>query len=228
MRPVNRSRNTTKYTDYHQARNVLADSIGWYCSYCEMPIKNMIEVEHVIPINRGGDPLSWHNFLLCCKYCNTVKSNNNPSRSGYFWPDKDNTFRAFEYKYGVPINVNPQLNSNAILKNIANNTIKLMGLNREPNSPNEPTKADTRWISRKEAWEMALISLEDYNIEPNNVRLQDSIVRTAKANGHFSIWMEVFKNIPEMKVKFINTFIGTHTLSFDSNGIPVYRHMGQI
>ena len=51
MRPINRNRNLRLYTDYGQARNDLALSIGWYCSYCEMPTKNMIEVEHVIPVH---------------------------------------------------------------------------------------------------------------------------------------------------------------------------------
>ena len=41
MRPVNR--NTRTYTDYRAARNDLSTSIGWYCSYCEMPVKNMID-----------------------------------------------------------------------------------------------------------------------------------------------------------------------------------------
>ncbi len=48
MRPVDKGIASTKYSNYSDARHDLANVIGYYCSYCEMPVKNMIEVEHVI------------------------------------------------------------------------------------------------------------------------------------------------------------------------------------
>lgn len=61
---------------------MLANQEG-YCSYCEMGVRNMVEVEHVVPRNHGGAPLEWENFLLSCRYCNGIKSNKNISRAGY-------------------------------------------------------------------------------------------------------------------------------------------------
>lgn len=228
MRPVNRNRNTRTYTDYRAARNDLSTSIGWYCSYCEMPVKNMIEIEHVIPVNRGGKEISWHNFLLSCKYCNTVKSNHNASRSGYLWPDTDNTFLAFHYQYGTAITYHSKLKSNAILKNMAISTIRLFGLDREPSTNPPPTPADTRWISRNDVWNIAYESLTDLKESPSSVALKRQIAKTAAATGHFSIWMEVFKYEPSMRQLFIENFTGTHQRSFDKQGNPQPRQQGQL
>lgn len=228
MRPVNKNRNTHTYTDYRAARNDLTLSIGWYCSYCEMPVKNMLEIEHVIPINRGGKEVNWYNFLLSCKYCNTVKSNHNASRSGYLWPDTDNTFLAFRYKYGTAITYHPRLQNNTILKNTAISTLKLFGLNREPGTDFPPTPADTRWISRNDAWNIAYDSLNDLNESPNSTALKKQIAKTAAATGHFSIWMEVFNSFPYMRQLFIQYFIGTHQKSFDDQGNPQPRQQGQL
>jgi len=138
MRPVDKGDAPKQYSHYREARNDLAARIGWYCSYCEMPVKNMIEVEHLIPIKNGGAELDWENFLLSCKYCNTLKSDRNTSRKGYFWADKDNTLLAFTYQSAI-IKANGQLNSSQV--RIAQNTIDLMGLDRYPGGANEPTKA---------------------------------------------------------------------------------------
>lgn len=97
MRPVKKGISTKIYSHYSKARDDLFNKIGMYCSYCEMRLANMAEIEHVVPVANGGDGLNWDNFLLSCKYCNTTKSNDNTSRLGYYWPDKDNTFLAFEY-----------------------------------------------------------------------------------------------------------------------------------
>jgi hypothetical protein len=146
MRPIEKGIAPKQYTNYQNSRSDLVQQIGWYCSYCEMPVKNMIEVEHVVPVKNGGKELDWDNFLLFCRYCNSVKVDRNTSRKGYFWPDIDNTFLAFSYTPVKMIEPNEQLTSTKMA--IAQNTIDLMGLNRYPGSLNEPTEKDTRWRSR--------------------------------------------------------------------------------
>jgi len=223
MRPVDKGIVPKQYTNYQNSRDDLAKKIGWYCSYCEMPVKNMIEVEHVVPKNEDNN-LDWNNFLLSCKYCNTVKSNRNTSRNGYFWPDTDNTFLAFSYSQAKIIEPNNQL-APAKMAN-AQNTIDLMGLDRYPGAINEPTEKDTRWRSKDEAWGKAQRALERWQKLPNLLMLEQ-IVETAKGTGHFSIWMEVFKDEIVVKQAFIKDFTGTAKNCF-VNGKPISRRGGQL
>ncbi|MCM3358655.1 HNH endonuclease [Psychrobacillus sp. MER TA 171] len=224
---MNRVNNNKTYTDYKDARDDLADILGWYCSYCEMPVKNVIEVEHIVPIHKGGGKLNWSNFLLSCKYCNTVKNANNSTRSGYVWPDKDNTFRAFEYQYGVPIEAHSVNIAEPILYKTVTDTIKLLGLNREPyNDSAKPTVKDTRWISRNSVWGLAMDSLVDYEASGHHSTVANCISRTAIASGHFSIWMTVFDNYLFVKNLILEAFVGTDISCFDENGTPVARVNG--
>ncbi|QZE15889.1 HNH endonuclease [Halosquirtibacter laminarini] len=192
MRPVNKGDAPKAYTDYGKARHDLANIIGYYCSYCEMKVYNSIEVEHILPKNQGGAPLNWSNFLLSCKYCNTIKSDHNQNLSDYLWPDLDNTDLAFIYSESDTIE--PNANCSAQIQTLAQNCIDLMGLNRYPGGPNQPTFADTRWRSRKEAWDLAHESYNDWMEAPINAMARS--IAKISLNGHYSIWMEVFKNEP--------------------------------
>lgn len=135
MRSIDKGIAPSTYTNYKDARNDLAERIGWFCSYCEMPVRNMIEIEHVHPKQNGGNELDWDNFLLSCRYCNSIKSNNNQSRADYLWPDVDNTTLAYEYSELEIVKPSKSLPRN--IESFANNTINLMGLNRTPHSGNE-------------------------------------------------------------------------------------------
>ena len=69
--------------DYGFSRPGLIDRLGPFCSYCEQPVERL-EVEHVLPKARFRSlSLSWSNFLLACKSCNTRKSNK-PSQNDIF------------------------------------------------------------------------------------------------------------------------------------------------
>jgi len=224
MRPVDKGNAPKQYSHYRKARNDLAGRIGWYCSFCEMPTKNMIEVEHVVPIENGGAELDWENFLFSCRYCNSVKLDRNTSRNGYFWSDKHNTFLAFTYQSAI-IKANGQLNSSQV--RIAQSTIDLMGLDRYPGGSNKPTNADTRWISRHESWRVANTSLADWNSSPSE-SMRRQIGRTASGTGHFSIWMEVFKNEPEVRKELISSFTGICRNCFNAEGNPIPRPNGDL
>ncbi len=194
MRPVEKGEAPRKYKDYKKARHDLAKRIGYYCSYCEMPVKNMIEVEHKLPVKQGGEKLNWDNFLLSCRYCNAVKDDNNKNLKDYLWPDSDNTDLAFEYS---ETDVKYKNNLGKDLQILAENTIKLYGLDRVPGGINKPTAADTRWISRQEAWNAAKLSLKNWQIQPNQA-MAKQIALTSLNSGHYSIWCKVFENIPEV------------------------------
>lgn len=227
MRPIDKGIASKTYNNHGDARHDLAEIIGYYCSYCEMSTKNMIEVEHVIPTANGGLETDWNNFLLSCKYCNTVKNNNNLGRNDYLWPDIDNTDIAF--KYSKANTITPRTGSiNHVVNTLAENTINLMGLNRVPGGAAEPTKADTRWISRHEAWEQAELSLVDW-LQIKTLQMAKQIARTAFVNGHYSIWMEVF-NSEQTVLDQIDIIYKTKGLykEFDPHGARVIRPNGNI
>lgn len=228
MRPINKPNNSKVYTRYQNARNDLAEKIGWYCSYCEMPVKNMVEVEHVIPRKNGGDELDWDNFLLSCKYCNTVKSNKNDNRNHYIWPDEDHTFKAFQYSSTHSIIASASI-TDSRQHSLIINTILLTGLNRGPLiNEEEPTPNDTRWISRQDSWTLAKDSLDNYIESEYHKVMIKQIANSAFGSGHFSIWMEVFKDYPEIRNALIEKFPGTDTTCFDLNGNVTTMPKGKI
>lgn len=226
MRSVEKGVAPQVFTDYHDARDPLAkNAIGWYCSYCEMPVRNMIEVEHVHPISRGGNEFDWENFLLSCKYCNTVKLARNASRVGYLWPDKDNTILAFEYSEKNIIEPSPVIAGNAVVNASAIATIGLMGLNRTPHSGNEPTDRDSRWQARIAAIGLIKESLSDWK-DCSTIQMARQIGRTASGHGFYSFWLEFFKNEPIVLAEIRNAFLGTYHPRFDAANNLVIRAGG--
>ena len=216
MRCIDKGTAPATYTYYKHARNDLAKRIGWICCYCEMPVNNMIEVEHVHPVANGGDALSWDNFLLSCRYCNGVKSNRNPGRNGYLWPDADNTVIAFSYSENNIIEPSTELPGP--IYEMANKTIELLGLDRRPGNKNEPTNADLRWIRRTEIW--GIID-ESYNDWLNNKTLAFArqIAKTAVASGFYSYWIKKFREenivLNEMHREFPNTYLPQYNAQGD-------------
>jgi hypothetical protein len=155
-----------------------------------MKVMNSIEVEHILPRNRGGEVLDWNNFLLSCKYCNTIKNDHNDNLSDYLWPDIDNTDLAFSYSETKEIK--PKHSISHALKTLTKNSIKLMGLDRLPGGENSPTESDTRWRSRQMTWNLARLSYNDWKEAPI-LQMAKQIAKTS-LNGHYSIWISVFKN----------------------------------
>lgn len=223
MRPVTRGVAPGVYTQYKDARNDLATSIGWYCSYCEMPVKNSIEVEHVHPVANGGNELDWDNFLLACRYCNSVKSNNNANRANYLWPDIDNTSLAFLYTERDIIVPLPGLP--AAILTACTQTINLMGLNRTPHSGNEPTDADSRWIARISAIGVINDSYDDWLTQPTPAFARQ-IARTASGHGFYSFWMLKFAGITQVIDEINAAFPGTYGPAYDLAGTLVVRPTG--
>lgn len=198
MRAVNRGTTTKTYTRYDDALVDLTDQMGHYCSYCEMGVNNMIEVEHVHPINHGGDELNWENFLLACKYCNTIKSDNNLSRAGYLWPDTDNTDLLFDYTLDHDV-VKVKTGLDTAIETQADALLQLVKIDRYPGTANRPTKKDKRWILRDEVIKTAMssynrwIKIKDDDITPFRKVLAEQIAETSLV-GFYSVWCKVFEN----------------------------------
>lgn len=205
MRSVNRGPWPTdndgcriSFPRYRDAKSYLIERIGRYCSYCERYTD--LDLEHVIPQSVAPHLVKkWCNFLLACKNCNRCKSNNNNSRNGYLWPDRDNTFGAFVYHSSGDVFVNETLVEKEHSK--ASALFDLVGLGRQNTSTNE------RNHLRREAWGTAALA-RDLARDDNSRQL---VVQLALATGFFSVWMAVFHDDEDVRQRLTEAFPGTRT-----------------
>ncbi|HJH31815.1 MAG TPA: HNH endonuclease [Methanosarcinaceae archaeon] len=237
MRPVNRgplptdaSGNEINFKKYGDARGKLIERLGETCSYCEMHLDSSLAVEHVKPKKPEGSDenilereLDWYNFLLACVNCNSTKGKKDVIPDDYFWPDKDNTFRAFTYSEGGIIT--PYAELSVELQDKAKATIELTGLNKRP--LNDPKASDRRWINRREVWDIAILARERLSRNDNDV-FREQIVDTMTGHAYWSIWMTVFHDDPDMLQRFIKALAGTATDCFDEDGMALQRPGGQV
>lgn len=226
MRPINRGirpqqedGSLIEFTAYQLARPELINRLGEYCSYCEMQLDASLAVEHVQPKSLNAElELEWDNFLLACTNCNSTKGDKEIELNQYYWPDRDNTFRAFKYCEGGVIMSADDLDEEQ--QQIAENTLHLVGLDKD--SLNNPTASDRRLLNRREAWDIAQRALERLARNNSHIDFCDQIIDHAKDKGYWSIWMTVFSNDVYMRNRLINAFPGTLGNCFDvhTNTIP--------
>lgn len=222
MRPVDKGAAPAVYVKYQDAGSDLQARLGDYCSYCERQIETHLAVEHVQPkVRRASLKNAWRNFLLSCIHCNSSKGKKRVALSHFFWPDRDNTLRAFHYVTGGL--VQPSATLIAAEAGRAQATIALTGLDKYPGNPGrEPTASDRRWLRRHEIWQMA--QKDRTRLAANNtIAVRELIVENALGRGMFSIWWTVFAGDIDMRLRLREAFIGTHGASFDANENPVPR-----
>lgn len=76
---------------YKLAGVFLLQRIGPFCSYCEISVTGLLEVEHCVPkSNYPTFSTSWENFLLSCGACNTAKGNTPNRTLATGWTGKTN------------------------------------------------------------------------------------------------------------------------------------------
>jgi hypothetical protein len=222
MRAIDKGTAPKVYSKYGDAKPDLIHKCGCYCAYCEMPVLNAPQLEHVIPQNHAPHlELVWDNFLLSCFPCNLIKRNNNTSRNGYLWADIDNTDLAFDYNQSYIIRVKSNLPQN--ITDAANALIDLTGLNRKAQTA---TPMDFRWKYSDEAWEKAKAMLIAWNTN-SSTELAEAISEIAHSTGFYSIWKTVFQGIQVVINKIEQRFIGTYN-QVDINNNRVIRPNGLI
>ncbi|HEX5751810.1 MAG TPA: HNH endonuclease [Archangium sp.] len=206
------------------ARGELIKRIGDYCSFCERKINASLAVEHILPkIHHPALRLDWNNFLLACVNCNSTKGDEDLKLGDYFWPDSDNTARAFAYSEDGLVGPAPHLT--AAQKEVAERTIHLTGLHKTPT--HDPAASDRRWKQRLDAWGRAEEAREDLSKNDSEITRR-LIVRQATALGFWSIWMTVFASDLDMRQRFITAFEGTPGACFDARTQPVQRSGGAL
>lgn len=229
MRPVKRGDDPGGYSEYGMAYRPLVGAVGRYCSFCEAPVKNG-HVEHVLPKDLYQHlELKWTNFLVACANCNSTKGVwPTPAlggRDAAFWPDVDNTARAYSYRKHLPPNADPALSATDQAKATA--LLQATGVERSPTHPRWSEK-DDRWDLRMEAWDKALICHADLQSEDTPMH-RKRIAEVAGGTGFWSVWRAVFDADTDMLDRINRAFKGTDPTSFDPSTFrPVPRPGGRM
>lgn len=231
MRPVDKGMSPYQAIPaYADALPHLEKAIGCYCSYCEMPLAHVPEVEHKESKNSGGSLTDWNNLLLACKYCNTRKKEKikQGEAAQAIWPDTDNTFLAYSYTSGVPaLNQTVLSQCGSQVEEKARRLFEAVVLDNRPSCGDK----DRRWSLRLEVFAVAREALKDWRIVKASgaaEAFERRIIGQAQAQGFFSIWMMVFADEPEIKNALIAAFPGTARMCFDAEGAPLHRIWGSI
>jgi uncharacterized protein (TIGR02646 family) len=216
MRPIDKGVAPHAYQNYAEALDDLRDAIGDFCSYCERQIETHLAVEHIQPKSRKRSLLNdWSNFLLCCVNCNSCKGKKSVVLDKFFWPDHDNTMRAFRYDPSGAVKTYPRLRR--LNRERAEATIALVGLDRIPGQPlkrKRPTRHDQRWLRRIQAFDLA--QRERIRLQQEDTPIiRELITDVAHGRGMFSIWMQVFATDQDMRRRLRAAFLGTDVGSFD-------------
>ncbi|MBB1417235.1 HNH endonuclease [Pseudoalteromonas sp. SG44-1] len=216
MRPVKKGSSPIvgDFNKYEDAKPELVSRLGIYCSYCERKISTLLAVEHIEPKDGAhGQPhlsRSWSNFLLACTNCNSCKSSKKVNFKRLMFPDRDNTYYAFDYELDGSVKYSTRLTARQ--KVMARNTLKLTGLDKplqEFKDENDEQVALDRRAQRMEAFGTAQAALNYLDADSDNPNMRAVIANLAIQTGFFSIWMKVFDAYPDMKVQFIQDFKGT-------------------
>lgn len=215
MRPVQRgnSPQATDFADYADAKRFLVTRLGRYCSYCERRVATNLAVEHIQPKGLPAyAPLEgrWENFLLGCVNCNSTKKDKDLVLVDTFLPDRDNTFAAFDYF--ADGRIEPSALLSVVNRVMAERLLSLVGLDKPISvclDENGKQVALDRVAQRMEVWGIALEVKNDVDANPGNDAVRRGAVRTAQAEGFFSIWMTVFANDTDMRKRLVEAFPGT-------------------
>lgn len=222
--PLDSNGNPVTYSDYKDARDDLIDRMGDYCAYCEVALHSQVDVEHVLPKSLNpAHALDWHNFLLACGNCNSIKGNKDVVLDQYYWPDQDNTWRAFFYEQDEP----PQISSDSdVDPDIAQNTLDLTGLDRVPGHPKFSDR-DRRWLKRFEAWSEA-IEVSSLLAKVDTDEMRQLVVKIAQARGFWSVWLTVFFEDIDLCDRLLAAFPGTALDCFDGGTNLIPRPRGAL
>jgi hypothetical protein len=225
---VERGADPGGYTEYGLAYRPLVGRIGRYCSFCEAPLKNG-HVEHALPKDEyPGLVLSWSNFLAACSNCNSTKgvwpTVALGGRAATFWPDVDNTARAFEY----PMHLPPRPASTLAPTDQALGNALLVGTGVDRSPAHERwSEKDDRWELRIEVWDHALDCRADLAANDTPI-LRKRTAELAAARGFWSVWRAVFAADLDMLLRINAAFVGTSPACFDAAAQPVPRPGGRL
>lgn len=145
--------------DYKEWRSDLIGRLGPFCCFCNIPLKDSIQVEHVIAQDIDNSRrLDWDNMLLACGPCNRSKSNKPCPPSTHYLPQFHNTHLTFTHTFPAVL-LPRHADSPAVFLSVrpgnadsakARNTIDLCSLDKDTTRKADQV-TDLRWKFRHEA-----------------------------------------------------------------------------
>ena len=226
MRPIVRGRKPSGLVMKHwqDAAEPLRARIGSYCSYCEKPLSDITDVEHVQPKKYYPNrKLEWENFLLACSSCNRIKgAKPQDALSNYVLPDSENPLLYLQYHpLQLPTAHRP---SDPAGEQRMARTIELVGLARDKTTQPRATGKDRRWIQRQDVWKTALKARDIYDRNPSKMADPDYefiLKKLIVASAFFSVWLSVFQGVPSVVSLILDSFPGTDRSRFNAQGDSV-------
>ena len=214
MKPVNKGNAQRSYRKYRAAKPDLVEKLGAFCSYCEIGSHaNSLHVEHMYPKDPHPEKeCEWENFLLSCPTCNSYKNlhlGNFPQsdlEARFLWPHLDNTSAAFDYFDDGRVEICGGLEP--AVERAAEATREMVGLMKSPAVAVRYQDVGVAYdgiTGRREMWEIATDELNDYLESPIDRRAA-SISKRAARMGFFSVWMNVFRERPEVVRELVRAF----------------------
>lgn len=220
-------------SDYKSWRADLINRIGSYCCFCNIPLTDSIQVEHVIAQDLNAAlALDWNNMLLACGPCNRSKSNQPCPPDTHYLPQFHNTHLAFQASNVLP---HPRLANTDVVylayrgapaKQLkANNTIELCKLNQDTTRM-VAQATDLRWKYRLGTLSQSIIVRSFWDqLDPNlQGEFIDSLIVIVEGKGFWSIWFEAFADVPPVRQALVERFPGTARSCFDATYIPIPRN----
>ena len=190
-----------------------------------------LHVEHIYPKAPTAHPnleRSWWNFLLACSSCNTYKGHNlgnGRQRSllrRHLWPHLDNTFSAFQYHDDGRMSPAPALPPQ--MSSLAATTINMIGSLKSPDVAQRYRDLGISYdgaSKREQTWGIAEEALAIYE-RNQTADVRQLVVKQCSAEGHFSIWMNVFRAHPTVCRAFCDAS-QVSSACFDQNAQPQIR-----
>ena len=230
--PVDANGNAKQVNNHQDWRQDLIDCYGPHCAYCNTKLPNTIHVEHEVAQSlRLVNPLAWNNLVLACGPCNIAKTNHRFTVSTHFTPTHHNTHLAFEYKirphkelanYVACIPVpHSAFAIGSRERRKALRTLKDLKLSRVEQNPSRARRStDIRWKNRHDAH---LETITARNLwDSLNTQQQQTLflldLRTRVFNtGFFSLWFNIFHDIPDALRVIVSAFRSTYLPSFPPN-----------
>lgn len=225
MRPVNKGKSPIKgeFKHYTHAMPYLIKRLGNYCSYCERRFSVGLAVEHVSPKDlHPEEEKKWSNFLIACVQCNSSKGVTDIATNqlgDYVWPDMDDTYHMITYLPEDGYEARAAKNLSEGDTNRVNNTLRLVkvnaittkyGMTNYMNKLGERAKTATQCTRLKAILLKKVAKLQskpnDEEIKEEYNDLVDTIYMAMETGGFWSIWMNYFEDIPEIKAKMLDFY----------------------
>lgn len=226
-----------RYADW---RKDLIDRIGSYCAYCNMPLTQALQVDHVVPKvpvpgMPAGPQLDWNNMILACGPCNRAKWNYPCDDTLYYLPESHNTHLPFRI-----VAHSAQLDAAIVETAVGLSSVQLskskdtIGFFHLQVFDSREAIVDLRWRMRYTAMLSVASAKRAYTDRKgsptfNAVDASQDIAIRARDVGFFSLWYEAFAAEPLVMEQLVNNTIipGTAQNCFDSNSrtfAPVPRN----